>query len=111
MASITREANARTLVERLVRESFGEEFVPDLVMVEGLFCGKTFARRLEGIEGIGLSREKFMILRYWERVGIFTSQDGSKLVVRPEYKEQAKKYADAYEQTTGKTVELILMES
>lgn len=112
MGEVRKISDARTLVTRLVRESFGNDFISDAVIVEGGIFEKkpVIARRLEGIEGIARPYKKFVIFRYWERIGRFTNQEGSELTVTPEYEDKGREYARRYEGETGKPVRLTIME-
>jgi len=94
----------RDVVNLLVKECFGKGFRGDWSdQIEGgsiLYTGFPF---------LIAKRKWYSIpetLEFWDIAGRFQSNDGSKLVVRSDLEEAARKYARLYQERLGKEVKV-----
>ncbi len=104
------------LVKRLVKESFGSRYIPNLST--GIVPGSGFVweesdflvlnEKSSGKIGIG-KKPLPGILSFFQhhyQIGSFLQEDGSELIVEPEFETKAKRYAILYHQATGRKVKV-----
>lgn len=94
------ETSLVSLVKELVKESFGQNVKPNIMIasVPGIGSACVESEKLNAI-----AKGRFFNT-CWKLYGVFNNNDGSELTVRSKYESQALNYAELYQQKTGKEV-------
>ena len=97
------------IVNGMIKKSFGRNFFGNHDPIIDPLC----MDQIRGPELKYISRRTWLPIPFlcedYEMIGEFQKKDGSRMMVKEQYAESAKKYARLYEQAYGKKAEIILV--
>ena len=107
MANIEKVTHMLDEVNPLVKEAFGKRCKGNFLNISSDMIETD---RLEVIidRGIGHPLWGYLPFFFPKAIGKFDSKDGSSIRVMPEYREQAKRYAESYKEKFEKEVTIII---